>query len=115
MIIKVTNDHIAEGEQGDENSCAVALAVKEQVPGVLPETVRVQGCSILFTAGDVAYDIRTPDTVGDWIDNFDAGGLEVGVLDEEGEHVLDEDGWCLYERTPVQPIEFELNFNTSTP
>ncbi len=113
MIIKVTNDHIAEGDQGDENSCAVALAVKEQVPGVDPETVRVQGCSILFNVGDAAYDIRTPDEIAEWIEAFDAGGIEVEVeLDE-----VDEDGELItgYELEDVGPIDFELDYSPANP
>ena len=115
MIIKVTSDHSAEGEQGDQNSCAVALAIKDQVPGVELQTIRVPGNRVMFTVGDVAYDIKLPSEVSDWIEAFDAGGVEVEVLDEEGELALDEEGWCLYDREPVSPIEFELDFNISTP
>ncbi len=103
MIIKVTREHIEEGTPEDGDSCMVALAIKEQVPGVDEYSVHVDGDNAKFTVGERDYHFSLPEDVRDHIYTFD-NGCEILIDDEDGELIGE------YERdTSIIPeFEFEL-------
>ena len=76
MKIKVTQEHIERGVVKDCDVCPVALAMQEAMED---DKVRVFSTYIETSEGNYI----TPESVGDFIDNFDEG-------------------------LPVKPFEFEL-------
>lgn len=72
ITIKVDEECIAEGVRESAHSCAVALAIKQQVPGVNEHSVSV--CDFLkFSVGNDKYSIHLPKDVRIFIEDFDFG------------------------------------------
>lgn len=72
IVLRVTQEHIDEGERENANSCAIALAVREQIPGVDPGSVEIDG-NICFEIDGVSYSFYNSE-VSDFIEVFDANG-----------------------------------------
>lgn len=72
ITINVNEACIASGTRDSAHWCAVALALKEQVPGVEQSSVSV--CDYLkFDVGAERYRLRVPRHVQEFIAEFDGG------------------------------------------
>ena len=75
MEIEVTKQHIKDGRKLDCNYCPVALAIRDAVTN----STCVEVCDdmspiISFYKGDDLLEFAAPDSVYEFIENFDLGG-----------------------------------------
>jgi hypothetical protein len=69
ITVRVEQEHIDRGERKQSSCCAVALAIKEQVPGVVDVEV---DCVICFQTDDgESYSMTASEEVSKFIDDFD--------------------------------------------
>lgn len=69
--VNVTAKDIQSGKPGESSRCAVAKAIARTVPGA--NNISVDTQSIRFTVGDERCIYLTPDTVANYVIDFDAG------------------------------------------
>jgi hypothetical protein len=72
ITVRVNEECIVNGKREDSNCCAVARAIKEQVPGVERSSVDVTDY-IRFDVGRDSYEFQTPKDVETFIHEFDGG------------------------------------------
>ena len=68
FLVKVTQEHIRQGERQSATGCPVALAISEQL-GL--RKVVVHGYHVLL--GKFHGNFALPESVTDWIKSFDRG------------------------------------------
>lgn len=95
ITLRVTAEHIADGVKDSANSCAIALAVKQQIPGVDPGSVDIEGAIRFATNDGTDYEFFI-EGVEEFIEAFDnsandpeptefvLGALEDGRVDDDG-------------------------------
>lgn len=102
MKVKVLQHHIDEGQKGESNTCAIALAVKEQFPLKEDEKVAVHYKEVIVTA--------PPDEWCAACNTSDGHGTEVvrgrAELPQEGRQFIQN----FDSHESVEPMELELDF-----
>ena len=68
--IRVTADHIAEGERGNPCACPVALAVRDQTGA---QIAYVDMATVAITRRNHDFEAHSPPQVSHFVDAFDHG------------------------------------------
>jgi len=71
--INVTEEHINNGEPGDDEYCPIALAVRDEFGLNFTDDVIVCDSIRIIRDGEEVCDVPLPRSALDFIDEFDAG------------------------------------------
>lgn len=89
-VIRVTQDHIADGSAGCGDACPIALAIVDQWDGGGEYAWVTEGTLLLRIDSDHAFTAETPPQAAEFIEAFDADRpvepFEFGVewIDQDG-------------------------------